>query len=282
MTGFDQATAVRRRPAAAASATAAYDVDLDPAWQIAGKPNGGYLLALLARAAVDAATADHPHPVAVAAQFVAAPAAGPAVVDVEVVREGRSVSQVRAVLTASGQRRVEALVTLGRLTPAAEPWWQDVPMPELPALSECVRAPGPTPPFPVPLLDVVEEWLDPASAGFGVGRPSGAGELRAWVRLADGRDPDPLSLLLAVDCLPPATFDLGVVGSWVPTLQLTAYVHGLPAPGPLRVRQRIRSVGAGQVDEVCDVWDDAGRLVATGHQLAAIRLPEGVRPAPRR
>ncbi|MDQ1599989.1 MAG: hypothetical protein QOD68_1463, partial [Actinomycetota bacterium] len=32
-------------------------------------------------------------------------------------------------------------------------------------------------------------------------------------------------------------------------------------------------VAGGRVDEVCDVWDAAGRLVATGHQLAGVRHP---------
>jgi hypothetical protein len=29
----------------------------------------------------------------------------------------------------------------------------------------------------------------------------------------------------------------------------------------------------GLVDETCDVWDAQGRLVATGHQLAGVRMP---------
>ena len=45
------------------------------------------------------------------------------------------------------------------------------------------------------------------------------------------------SLLFAVDAFPPATFDVELTG-WVPTLELTAYVRALPAPGPVRVLQR--------------------------------------------
>ena len=47
---------------------------------------------------------------------------------------------------------------------------------------------------------------------------------------------------------------------------------GRLGPGPLRVRTVARSVGGGAVDETCDVWDSTGRLVAVGHQLAAVRL----------
>jgi hypothetical protein len=104
------------------------------------------------------------------------------------------------------------------------------------------------------------------------GEPSGQGELRAWLSLADGSDWDALSLLFAVDALPPATFEVALTG-WVPTLSLTAYIRAVPAPGPLRVRFRANVIAGGLVDETADLWDSTGRLVAQSTQLAAIRLP---------
>jgi hypothetical protein len=74
-----------------------------------------------------------------------------------------------------------------------------------------------------------------------------------------------------VDALPPVTFNLGAPG-WVPTLELTAYVRARPAPGPLQIRQRGRLVVDGRLDEVCDVWDSEGRLVAQATQLAGVRV----------
>jgi hypothetical protein len=58
----------------------------------------------------------------------------------------------------------------------------------------------------------------------------------------------------------------------VPTLELTAYVRALPAPGPVRILQRAQLIDARRVDELCYVWDRTGRLVAHGSQLAGIRL----------
>ena len=81
----------------------------------------------------------------------------------------------------------------------------------------------------------------------------------------------PISLLYAVDAFPPATFEIEQTG-WVPTLELSAYVRALPAPGPVQVLQRAQLIDAQRVDETCFVWDSAGRLVAQATQLAGIRL----------
>jgi len=268
MAGFEVATAILR------TAEGRYQAEVDPQWSIGTKPNGGYLMAMLARAAVDAAGPDHPHPTAVSAHYLAAPPAGPAELHVETLRVGRSAAQLRASLHSGGRRCVEALVTCGPLPDALTPWWDGVPIVALPPDEECVRLNADDSRLSVALLDVVSERVDPACLGFAVGRPSGQGEIRGWVRPADGTAPDPLFLLVAADCLPPATFELGLVGSWVPTIEMTVYLRAVPAPGPLRVRLKVRLVAAGRVDEECDVWDSTGALVATGRQLAGVRLPD--------
>ena len=74
-----------------------------------------------------------------------------------------------------------------------------------------------------------------------------------------------------MDSFPPATFTIGTAG-WVPTMTLTAYLRGLPAPGPLRVRQRVGLLAGRLADQVCEVWDSTGRMVAQATQLDAIRM----------
>ena len=112
---------------------------------------------------------------------------------------------------------------------------------------------------------------NPDSMASATGRESGRGQLRGWLALPAGEAFDPSSLLYAVDAFPPATFDIERAG-WVPTLELTAYVRALPAPGPVRILQRAQLIDARRVDESCFVWDKTGRLVAQGTQLAGIRL----------
>ena len=274
---FDEATAVARR-----ADGSGYDVDLDPGWAIGDKPNGGYLAAVLGRAAVDAAAhagAAHPHPLAVSTTFLRAPDAGAAAVEVTVLRAGRGASQLQATLRQHDRLCVTALLTLGVLTD--EPaWWDDLSAPALPPIADCLLLPDTSPVgVPVHLMRNVHERLDPATLGWGAGKPAGRAELRGYAALADGSPWEPLSVLLALDCYPPATFDLGTAG-WVPTLELTCYVRGLPAPGPLRVRQRAQLVQGSRVDEVCEVWDSSGRLVGQATQLAGVRTPD-TPPAPR-
>ena len=61
--------------------------------------------------------------------------------------------------------------------------------------------------------------LDPATAGWAIGQPSGEPVMRAWMRFADGREPDPLALVIFADALPPTSFAQGNFG-WAPTVQL--------------------------------------------------------------
>lgn len=62
------------------------------------------------------------------------------------------------------------------------------------------------------------------------------------------------------------------MSGWVPTLELTTYVRGVPVPGPVRVLQKAQLVRDGRLDEACFVWDSTGRLVGTSTQLAMIRI----------
>jgi hypothetical protein len=246
--------------------------EIDPEWTIDGKPNGGYLLAMLGRAATW--NASHDHVVAASALYLRSPSPGPVLVEVELLRAGRSASQLRARMTQDGVDCVEALITSAHLETTAEPGWSRW-LPEVAPLpmDRCQRL---TPDLPdgrvVAIVGQVDLRLDPETAGFTRGSPRGCGELRGWLALPDGEEFDATSLLYAVDAFPSATFDVEYSG-WVPTIELTAYVRALPAAGPVRILQRAQLIEAGRVDEVCLVWDHRGRLVAQGSQLAGIRFP---------
>jgi hypothetical protein len=240
-----------------------------------GKPNGGYLMAVMARAVeahLHSHGMNHPFPIAASAIYASVPDCGPAELTVEILRSGRSASQALVALTQGGATQVTGQFTFGGLDHDEAPRYETHDEIVVPPFGDCVRLPSVNPSgFHVGILDGSEQRLDPATLGWASGGPTGHGELRGWVRFEDGTDFDPFSLLFVGDCFPPATFNLGSVG-WVPTLQLSVYVRALPAPGPLRVRQSITVVHGRLVDEVCHVIDSDGTLVAQATQLAQARF----------
>ena len=197
--------------------------------------------------------------------------------------------------------------------------------PVLPPPEQCVSADQAPPAFlkHASLLERLDLRLDPATTGWALGKPSGNGVIRGWLRMADAREPDPLLLLLAVDALPPVAFELGLPGwtptleltahvrarpapgwlrmadgrepdplllllavdalppvafelglpGWTPTLELTAHVRARPAPGWLRVNLTSRTMSGGYLEEDAEVWDSEGRLVALSRQLARASAP---------
>ena len=230
-----------------------------------------YLLAMLGRAA--AAMTTHEHVITASACFLRPPDPGPVAIEAQVLRAGRSASQVRARLAQGDKACVEALLTTSDLSPGGKPYWDDgVPEPGQVGYEDCTRLIPRLPNgIPVAIMGQIEVRLEPGSDSFTRGQPNGRGELRGWLALPAGEDFDPVSLLFAVDAYPPATFDIEFTG-WVPTLELTVYVRALPAPGPVRVLHRAQLIDGQRVDETCFIWDSTGRLVAHSSQLAAIRL----------
>ncbi|MGW2933901.1 thioesterase family protein [Streptomyces sp. NPDC001156] len=267
---FDRDTAVTLRE------PGVYDIDLSAGWTIIKAVNGGYLLAVLGRALADALP--HRDPFTISAHYLTASTPGPAVIRAEAVRTGRTLSTGQASLfqyDGEGREveRIRVLASYGDLDSLPDDVRTSAEPPAIPPMAQCF---GPEDgPAPVSGSSAITERLklklDPATLGWALGSPSGKGEMRAWFGLADGRDPDPLSLLLAVDALPPTAFELGISG-WVPTVELTVHVRSRPAPGPLRVSITTRNLAGGFLEEDAEVWDSKDRLVAQSRQLARVRL----------
>ncbi|MER5719800.1 thioesterase family protein [Streptomyces sp. NPDC002132] len=266
---FDRDTAVTLRE------PGVYDTDLSAGWTIFGAVNGGYLLAVLGRALADALP--HGDPFTVSAHYLSASRPGPAVVRTETVRAGRTLSTGQASLfqyDGEGREveRIRVLASYGDLDALPDDVRTSAKPPVFPPIGQCFGPEdGPAPDADQqPIAQRLMLKLDPSTVGWALGQPSGKGEMRAWFGLADGRDADPLSLLLAVDALPPTAFDLGIAG-WVPTVELTVHVRCRPAPGPVRVSITTRNLAGGFLEEDAEVWDSEDRLVAQSRQLARVR-----------
>ena len=252
---------------------ATFTGDVDPGWSIGFAVNGGVLLAAIGRALGELLDdRGHPDPLVVSAFYLGAATGGPFTIHTEPVRSGRTVSTAQASLRQQTDRgeeeRVRATATYGDLKALdyGQVLTTAVP-PQLPPPEECVRSVNQVPGVDVPFVERLDLRLDPACVGWALGAPSGRGEMQGWLRHPEGREPDLWTLLLAVDALPPVTFNLGVTG-WAPTLELTAHLRARPAPGWLRVRAWTDNLAGGLFEENAEVWDSADRLVAQARQLA--------------
>lgn len=126
---------------------------VDPEWSVLGKPNGGYLVALMARAA--GAVSTHDHVIAASSHFLASPDPGPVEIEVEPLREGRSTGQSRVRLHRGGTVFVESLMTIGPIDPDAQDRWAGgLPEPGTASYDECLRL-QPTE-FRVAMMDQVD------------------------------------------------------------------------------------------------------------------------------
>ena len=97
-------------------------------WTVGPKAHGGLLLALLVRAGLARLSAEgpEPDPLAIAADFLRAPAAGPVELHTEILKRGRTVSVVAVRLLQDERAMLASTVTAGRL-PTDVPQWADLP-----------------------------------------------------------------------------------------------------------------------------------------------------------
>jgi len=239
-------------------------------WRVIGgkAPNGGYLMAIAARAM--ALRAQRPDPVTLTAHFLSPPALGPVEVVTEMVREGGRHRTVAARLVQDGVERVRLLGAFGDLERADGPTRvlrEPPPWPDVSALPDPVTDLGE---HDVPeILHRLDHRMPPETLGWTRGAPSGDGTHGGYCRWPDAAEMDPFGLLFVADAYPPAVFDLGVAAvAWAPTMELTVQVRARPAPGWLMTRFTTRALTGGYFEEDGEVWDSTGRLVAISRQLA--------------
>src|SRR6266550_2279878 len=270
----------------AAGSEGAFTAALTGRWNgTAGAVNGGYMLATCTRAL--ALAMPFPDPVVVSGFFLRPGMAGPAAVRASVIRSGRTMAFGEAALLQDGKDVVRATAAFARLGgtgrdgAAQDGAAQDGAAPDGPGLDGPVFLDGTPPALPPPgecvgvpvgsfgLASIAEqiEFRSAELPGWFLGHPSGRPASEFWMRFADGREADLLSLPLLVDSTAPSVLELGAGST---TIQLTVHLRARPAPGWLACRATTRFVSNGYHEEDFEVWDSAGTLVAQSRQLALI------------
>lgn len=256
-----------RATAVSATGHDTYRGEIADGWDIAGNANGGYLLAIAARAL--GAAAGRPDPVTVTGHYLAPGHPGPVTVETVVVKSGRRFTTATGTLRDADRPLLAVVGTFGELVGDDGPERIEGAPPDLPPVEQCLSTSGEGA-FPPRFTSQIELRLHPEDGRFLEGAPSGAARMRGWFRLRDGEPIDTIALLCAVDAFPPTAFNAKLPVAWTPTVELTAHVRARPAPGWLACAFSTRFVTGGFLEADGEVWDGAGRLVAQSRQLALI------------
>lgn len=264
-----------------------YRATIHPAWNLRPLPQGGVVTALALRAMADAL--DHPDQRlrTLHTTFVGQVTDGPVAIDVELLRAGRSMSQLRAEV-----RNVEA--RHGHITTAVFGSTRDgfaftdlEPPVGIPHPDDCVSFRDPSLADAPPDLEPMPFWTERLDSRVVVGHapwddfvPDRA-ERIYWYRfddppMLDDGTMDPLALVVLADTMP------GAVGERVgpserewfaPSVDLTVHLFDTCRSPWVLAHNRARFAGDGYASADMALWDcgpegaDAPRLVAYATQL---------------
>lgn len=248
------------------SADGTHRVQVTADWNTANQtPNGGYVLALLLHAVL--AESAHPDALSIAITYFRPALPGPADISVREVRAGRRVSTYDAVLAQEGKEIAHAVVSTHDWETAGTVEHAPHAAPAVPGPESCKDVSALVPTGMVPILDRYT-YRAPDVPGWLSGQPTGVTEAMCWIRAADERPVDALLAGAMVDAFPPVTAEIGHLAS--ATIQLTVHFRRRPDTVWALGHVVTRHVLAGYHDEDVELWDEQGRLIAQGRQLAIL------------
>jgi acyl-CoA thioesterase len=239
-----------------------FAVHITDRWSGLASVNGGFLLATSVKALATALP--FPDPITVSGLYLRPGTAGRSVITTEVIRSGRTTAFGEAHLAQGGKEILRVTAAFSDLS-AVTAAYTGVTPPDLPDPEDCLRLSG------LSTISMAKrfEFRAPAMPGWATRKPSGVPHAEFWMRFADGRPADTLTLPFIVDACPPAVLELGARGST--TIEMTVHIRARPAPGWLACRVYTRHVSGGYHEEDFEAWDSAGVLVAQSRQLALVR-----------
>jgi len=264
-----------------------YRTDLSDAWNCPVVPHGGVVTAVASRAMELELDAPEQPLRSVTTVFAAQVPAGPAEVDVTVLRRGRSISQATATVRAAGSAAGHLSVAVfGGTRDGFE--FTDVSMPDVPPPHECPSwrdVPDGAEFVPFNFWEHVEGRAASGHAPWEDYQPT-TSERSAWYRFdeppfTDSGELDPLALVTLCDTMPGAVGERMGPGPkpWIPpSADLTVHVLGSATSEWLLARNRARHADDGYASVELELWDPGRGLVAYATQVMFFTFPEGPPP----
>jgi acyl-CoA thioesterase len=262
-----------------------YTADLSESWNLRPLPQGGIVTAIAVRAMEEELGHDEQRPRTLHTTFAAQVAHGALEIEVEVLRSGRSMSQVRAEVRNAGQPRGHLTTCIFGSPRTGFSFTELAPPSEIRPPQDC-RSYRDPPPADIEQFVPMAFWTELVEGRHLLGHqwwddyvPEVA-ERAMWYRfdesprLDDGRL-DPLALVVLADTMP------GAVGERVgrqerpwfaPSIDLTVHLLDDCRSDWVLAHNRARYAGDGYASAEMALWDlsegrDGARLVAYATQL---------------
>ena len=244
---FDQTAQLR--PRAAVDGLTSFDIELHDSWTSLRGVHGGYMASLAARAAERVAPNRAVR--TVATSFLRPGGVGPAQLDVEVLRKGRSFTTLEVGLRQDGRLVCTSRVTT--LTTTGGPEWAPQVTDRPAHLASCVAF---TPPAAIRHFEHAELRIDPATTPDGT---ADFARVAGHVRPLDRRPVDAAWLVMIGDWFPPSPFRRLLPPLGGVSVDYTVHIHRLPS---------------GEQASDDDGWLEG--VFVTADSTAAIALERGV------
>lgn len=249
-----------------------YQLDVAAGWRQGRGAFGGLVIGALVRA-IEQRTADPTRKVrSVTAELPGPVEPGTADITVEILRQGKHVSTVRAALSQHGEVRSHVVAILAAARGSAEAVvWNELPRPEAPAWNrvEPMRFAGRPDPRPEFANHFEYRVIEGLVLSGGEGRALG------WIRPCDpGAPRDAAYIAAVIDAWWPVAFirftKLRPMATIAFSLNIVAELDGLDPVAPLLYRATAPVCADGYCLETRELWGEDGRLVATNQQVFAI------------
>ena len=235
-------------------------------WSINGVPNGGYSMAILAKAMMQ--KSEMKSTPVITSNFLSRCEPGEASVLVERISTSRQFNRFQARLHQQRKEKIRAFGTFANEDNVCVLESYETKAPEVSGLEMCISTPAlPT----YTLFSQMDIRLDPACAGWMSGNLSHRSEIKGWIRFKDNRPFDVFSILLIADSFPPAVLSSQGMVAWVPTLEFSVNIRNIPTSEWLKCRFRTRFITCGLLEEDGEIWDQNDELIAISRQIAQYR-----------
>jgi acyl-CoA thioesterase len=255
-----------------------YDAELGHSWDLVPLPQGGIVVSFALRAA--ALEIDDPKQQlrTCTTVFAGQVAAGPLEVEVQVLRRGRTATQVVATVRKAGAAAGATTVAVFGSSREGPSFVEVVP-PDVPSPSAC-RSYRDALPEGVEFPDPWPFWTRIEGRGA-LGHPPweehepGASDVATWLRfddppLLDDGSLDPLGVVTLADRMPGCVAEhLGHQGRpfFAPSADLTVHLFEPLRTEWVLAHDRARWADDGWASAECSLWDEHGTLVAHASQM---------------